>query len=80
MLVDTNGGAITITLPASPAIGDQVTMLDLTGTFDTNNLTVARNGKEIFNVASDLTVSTKHAAFTLVYTGNDNGWKQLSLM
>ena len=80
MLVDTSSAAITITLPASPNIGDQVTILDLSGTFDTNNLTVNRNGKDIFNVASDLTVNTEHAAFTLVYTGNDNGWKQLNLM
>ena len=80
LLVDTSSAAITITLPASPAIGDQVSILDLSGSFATNNLTVNRNGKDIMNVGEDLTVNTTHAAFTLVYTGNDNGWKQLNLM
>jgi hypothetical protein len=80
LFVDTGNGAVTVTLPASPAAGDQVTFMDLAGSFDTNALTVARNGQDIFNVASDLTVNTEHAAFALVYTGSNNGWKQLNLM
>ena len=79
LFVDTGSSAITITLPASPAAGDQVTIMDLSGTFDTNNLTVARNGQDIMNIAQDLTVNTEHAAFALVYTGSNNGWKQLNL-
>ena len=80
LFVDTSSSAVTITLPASPATGDQVTFMDVSGTFDTNALTVARNGQDIFNVAQDLTVNTEHAAFALVYTGSTNGWKQLNLM
>ena len=79
LLVDTSSSAITITLPGTPAIGDQVTFMDLSGTFNTNALTVARNNKDIMNIAEDLTINTQHSAFTLVYTGNDNGWKQLNL-
>ena len=45
--VDTNGGAVTITLPASPATGDVIRFFDLRKTFDSNALTVARNGKLI---------------------------------
>ena len=53
--------------------------MDVSGTFDTNALTVARNGQDIFNLAQDLTVTTEHSAFALVYTGSTNGWKQLNL-
>ncbi len=80
LFVDTSSSAVTITLPASPAVGDQITFMDVSGTFDTNALTVARNGQDIFNVAQDLTVNTEHAAFALVFTGATNGWKQLNLM
>ncbi len=65
----------TINLPASPLVGDTAVFLDLNGTFATNNLIVGRNGKEIMNLAEDMTVETNHAGFTLVYTGVTNGWK-----
>ena len=51
--VDTSSSAITATLPASPTAGDTVRFIDLSATFDTNNLTVARNGKKIQGDASD---------------------------
>jgi hypothetical protein len=41
--IDTTAGQ-TVNLPASPLVGDQVRFLDLAGTFDTNNLTIGRNG------------------------------------
>ena len=79
LLVDTSGGAITITLPASPSMGDQVTFIDLDGTFDSNNLTVARNGQAIMALGQDMTVQLKNAAFALVFTDGTNGWKFLNL-
>ena len=72
--MNTTGGAITLTLPASPTIGDEISFIDYAGTFDTNNLTVARNGKNINGTASDLTVATERAANTLVFTDNTQGW------
>ena len=75
LLVDTSGGARTITLPASPATGAEVSFIDAEYTFDTNNLTVGRNGSNIANSASDLVVNTEGAGFTLVYTGDATvGW------
>ena len=72
--VDTNTTAITATLPSSPTIGDFVSFIDYAGTFDTNNLTVARNGKPIQGSATDLTVATERAGFTLVFVDNTQGW------
>ena len=71
---NTTSSAFTITLPAG-TIGDQVSIVDYAGTFDTNNLTVAANGSEkIHGSTDDLTVATERAAFTLAYTDSTQGW------
>ena len=72
--VDTSSGVVTATLPASPTAGDIVRFIDLSATFDTNNLTVARNGKKIQGDASDMTVATERAGFALVFSGDTQGW------
>jgi hypothetical protein len=75
LLVNTNGGAVTITLPASPATGDEVTFVDQGYDFNTNALTVGRNSSNIANAASDLVVNTQGAAFSLVFSGDaTTGW------
>jgi len=42
LLVSTNSGAVSVILPQTPAVGDQIRFIDLDGTFDTNNLIVKR--------------------------------------
>jgi len=74
IIANTSGGAWTLTLPASPSIGDEVSVVDYAGTFDTNNLTIGRNSKNIQGSAADLTVATERAGFTLVFTDNTQGW------
>ena len=63
-----------MTLPSSPTLGDEVSIIDYAGTFDTNNLTVGRNSQPIMGTAADLTVSTERAGFTLVYSDSTQGW------
>ena len=72
--VDTTSTAITATLPSSPTLGDFISFVDYAGTFDTNNFTVARNGNPIQGSATDLTVATERAGFTLVYVDSTQGW------
>lgn len=72
--VDTSTQPITTTLPSSPAVGNEIRFLDIAGTFDTNNLTVSRNGNPIQRLTQNLTVSTEGAGFSLVYSGASNGW------
>ena len=71
---NTTSAAFTATLPAG-SIGDECTFVDYAGTFDTNNLTVGRNGSDKINgSAADLTVAVERAAFTLVFTDSTQGW------
>ena len=72
--VNTTGGAFTVTLPTSASIGDFISFIDYAGTFDTNNLTIGRNGHNIQGTAADLTVATERAGFTLVYVDSTQGW------
>jgi hypothetical protein len=75
ILANTNGGSFTLTLPASPTTGQEVSVIDQGYDFNTNALTVGRNGSNIVNSAADLTVSTQGAGFTLVYSGDaTTGW------
>ena len=75
ILANTNGGAFTLTLPASPSAGDEVSVIDQGYDFDVNALTIGRNGSNIANSAADLTVNTQGAGFTLVYSGDaTTGW------
>ena len=71
---NTTGGAFTVTLPTSAVIGDFISFIDYAGTFDTNNLTIGRNGHNIQGTAADLIVATERAGFTLVYVDSTQGW------
>ena len=72
--INTTSGAITMTLPSSPSIGDEVSFVDYAGTFDSNTMTVGRNSEKINGATADLTVSVERAANTLVYTDGTQGW------
>ena len=75
LFVNTNGGSVTVTLPASPATGDEVHFVDQGYDFNSNALVVGRNGSNIANAASNLTVNTQGAAFGLVFSGDaTTGW------
>jgi len=73
LIVDTSN-AVTITLPTSATIGDEIRVIDGTGNANTNNITIARNGHKIQGAASNLTVGTERAAFGLVYYNAAQGW------
>ena len=72
--VNTTSGAVIVTLPTSPSLGDEVSVIDYAGTADTNNITINRNSHKIQGDASNLTISTERAGFTLVYVDATQGW------
>ena len=71
--VNTAGGAITVTLPASPSRGDFVGIVDY-GSATTNNITIARNGSNIQGAASNRITTQSKAAEVLVYADATLGW------
>jgi len=73
-IINTSNVNITVTLPSSGVLGDEVMVVDGTGNANTNEITIARNGHKIQGGASDLTVNTPRAAFTLVYYNSTHGW------
>ena len=78
ILVDTSGSGVsaplTVNLPASPAIGNEVHFIDSGSNLASNNLTIGRNGSNILGAASNLVVSVNGSAFTLVYVNATRGW------
>mgnify|MGYP003627534329 FL=1 len=74
IFVDTSSTAVTITLPASPAVGNEVHFIDSKLSFNSNNLTIARNGQPINGATSNLTVNENGESFTLVYANSTKGW------
>ena len=72
--VNTTSGAVTVTLPSSATLGDEVTVVDYAGTADTNNITINRNSHKIQGDAANLTISVERAGFTLAYVDATQGW------
>jgi hypothetical protein len=71
---NTTSAAFTVTLPASPSAGDQITLTDYAGTFTTNNLTINPNGGKINGSTSNYAVSQNRGSFQLVYVDSTQGW------
>ena len=74
IFANTTANPITITLPATPATGDEITFIDARGTFNSNNLILNRNSQPINTGTSNLTLTTNGQAFTLVYVDSTRGW------
>jgi len=73
-LVDTSELTKTITLHATPEVGDTIAVGDYAGTFDIYYCTIARNSMLIDGVAEDRILRTKNEVMTLVYSGSAKGW------
>lgn len=74
--VDTRSGEVTINLPGSPVAGDQVTVMDVQGNFDTNRCVIGRNGNTIMSLPENMEITTENASVTLVYSGSSaTGWR-----
>ena len=71
----TSASALTLTLPGTPSVNDQIDIFNASGNASTYNITVARNGKLINGNAGNLIIDVNGGWFTLVFTGNTYGWK-----
>lgn len=69
-LANTSSSAITLTLPASPTIGNEIWFADAGSNWRTNNLTVAGNGKNV-DGASTFTGDLNEGHFITIYNGGE---------
>ena len=77
LLIDTAAAQVTITLPASPTMGDEVSIMDVsaTGGFGSNKVIVNRNSQPIRGAASNLDLATNNQSIKLRYTNATKGWQ-----
>ena len=75
--INTSGGAITVTLPSSPSAGDIVAFKDYGNTWDTNAVTVGRNGSKINGSCNCATLNTESQSVTLIYVDGTKGWQDI---
>jgi len=73
--INTTGGAVTVTLPASPSAGDIIAVKDYTGTAGTNKITIARNGSKIRSACACIAIEQNNAGTQLIYVDGTEGWQ-----
>jgi len=73
LIVDTSSSSITINMPSSPTLGNEVRIIDGTGNAETNNIIVSSSDK-ILGSDSNLIIDVNEAAFGLVYYNATRGW------
>ena len=74
IFADTSSSAVLINLPTSPAMGDEVYIVDASGNSGTYNITVTRGGSKITGFDEDLTIGVNNAAVQLAYYNATRGW------
>ena len=74
LFVDTSTNAITITLPAAPAFGSEIRVIDIKGNSANNKITLDNNGNNIEGITDSLEVNINRAAFGLVFYDATEGW------
>ena len=71
--VNTSGGAITVTLPLSPSLGDTVAVSDYGGNSATNKITFT-SSNNIQGVSNNKVLATNNGSVKLVYSDSTKGW------
>ena len=71
--VNTSGGAVTVTLPLSPSLGDIVEVSDYNGSSATNNITFT-SSNNIQGGSGNKVLATNNGSIKLVYSDSTKGW------
>ena len=71
---NTTSSSFTVTLPASPSVGDTIIILDYAGTFATNNIILGANSNKIEGGTANKVLTTNREAVTLTYVDSTQGW------
>ena len=80
--INTTSNACTVTLPASPELGDKISLVDYARTWATNNLIIDSNGNNFQGDPDTYTVdySTAGQSLSIVYSDATKGWIPVSVM
>ena len=73
-IFDNSSSAHTLTLPATPTVGNTVGYKDLNGYFGSFPLTIIGNGAKIQGVVDTMLIDTNNAYGVLTYSGATQGW------
>lgn len=73
-LVDTSSSAITVALPGSPSVGDEIGILDYSSNAATNNITIDPGTLNLRGATDDLVISANNQSTRLIYSGATKGW------
>ena len=71
--VNTSGGAVTVTLPLSPSLGDIVEVSDYGGSSATNKITFT-SSNNIQGESGNKVLATNNGSVKLVYSDSTKGW------
>ena len=66
--------AATVTLPASPAVGDTVTVKGMTGVSQTNYIQINKAGSQTIDGQGSIRIESEYGAVTMVYVAS-NDWR-----
>jgi hypothetical protein len=72
--INTTSAGITVTLPASPAAGNQVQIVDYAGTADTNAIVINPNSNKIESGTGNLQLGGEREGVILTYIDATQGW------
>ena len=73
--LDTSSNAITLTLPSSPSVGDQIIFTDYARNWGTNAVTLTLNGSKFQGNTTPVPVyDTNGESVDIVYSGSTKGW------
>ena len=78
--IDTTSNVITVTLPASPAVGDQIVLVDYARYWSSNAMTIDSNGNNFQGQDDSYTVdyATAGSSISIVYADDTKGWIPIS--
>ena len=72
--VNTSSAAVTVTLPSTPADGDVISLVDVTGSADSKIILINPNGKKINGNDYDFEIASIRSGVQLTYSGSTYGW------
>jgi len=75
LLCDTTSGSFTVKLPSGPSNGQVVHVVDYSGSFESNNLIIDRNGSTIDSQSENVTIDINYKSVAFIYNTSLTTWE-----